>query len=311
MTHDAEAQAYTDRRQYGSRPWLWDPREKGFSHKKYFGAANITLLPPDGLHRARRPVENQLSTLRCGPTQAVVGNAYIRRVRFSPEYQTVKISLQQNRPVDDYGSEPKAVMNSLRDDGSLYIDMSPVALAKDGQQESVNPKRFSKELDEKAQLNRIIAYLGVDDQYDYFDDIRWALYRAYKAGTDTGPVVHAFSPWYEEWTVARKGVVAPVYSNMAGWHAYLFIDWCLIDGIPYLIAQNSYGENVGDRGFFYFPREVVNREFAKWGSALKIPTGALTEEQIATAKRLDIYGTIQRAILAAWRALSEKFGAYA
>jgi hypothetical protein len=40
-------------------------------------------------------------------------------------------------------------------------------------------------------------------------------------------------------------------------------------------------------------------------SHVGIPTGALTEEQIATAKRLDIYGTIQREILAAWHALSE------
>ena len=55
----------------------------------------------------------------------------------------------------------------------------------------------------------------------------------------------------------------------------------------------------------------MNREFKKWGTALKIPTGMLTPQQIENAKRLDVIGQIQRAILQAWYLLSERFGRYA
>lgn len=120
--------------------------------------------------------------------------------------------------------------------------------------------------------------------------------------------MHAFGRWFSEWTDPAKDIVPTHYDNFVGWHAYLFIDWCIIDGIEYLIAQNSYGPDAGDNGFLYFPREVVNREFALRGTALKIPTGALTKEQIELAKQETIAGRIQRMILDIWHALSEGYG---
>ena len=33
----------------------------------------------------------------------------------------------------------------------------------------------------------------------------------------------------------------------------------------YLVAQLSQGEDVGDRGLFYLPREVVNKEIGAYG----------------------------------------------
>jgi len=295
----------------GSKSWRWDPRERKFSHRRYFGAPDFSQLPKDGLHRPRRIVENQQMTIRCGAYSAAVGNGYLRNVRFHPDWQAVSIGRKQGRPVDNYGSEPRAVMNSLRDDGSILFDASPLHLATHGQEATGFAGYYPKELDAQAQNNRITAYLGVDDRYDYFDDIRWALFKAYHPATGTGAVVHAFGRWYDEWTNPKNGIIPLAYGAFAGWHAYLFIDWCIIDGIEYLVAQNSYGTDVGDKGFLYFPREVVNREFAVWGSALKIPTGALTKEQIELAKQETTLGRIQRLILDYWYALSEAFGRYA
>jgi hypothetical protein len=305
---DAEGQAYTKVRFNGSRPWRWDPRETHFSHKRYFGAPDLTQLPKGGLHRPRRPIENQLWSVRCGAYSAAVGNGYIRKLRFHPDWQAIKIGKQQGRSVDINGSEPRACMNSMRDDGSVLWDASNIHIESHGIEQSGFPGYFPPSLDEQAQSNRITAYLGVDDKFDYFDDIRWALFRAYSPANGTGPVVHAFGRWFNEWTNSPGGIVTSVYQSLAGWHAYIFIDWCVIGGREYLIAQNSGGEGVGDRGYFYFPREVVNREFAIWGTALKIPTGALTKEQIELAKQETPFGRIQRAILQAWYLLSEKFG---
>jgi hypothetical protein len=307
--NDAETQAYQRRHlRAGSRPWRWDPRETGFSHKKHFGSASPQALPKDGLKRPRRPVEDQLYTLRCGAYSAAVSNGYIRSIRFHPDWQAIKIGKKQGYSVDIKGSEPRACMSSLRDDGSIPFDASVVHLAQHRMEETANPFNYPATADDMAQHNRITAYLGVDDKFDYFDDIKWALFRAYNPATRTGPVVHAFGTWYDEWTEAPHGFVPSFYQSFTGWHAYLFVDWCNIDGREYLIAQNSYGSGLGDKGFFYFPREVVNREFAKWGSALKIPTGALTKEQIELAKQENTAGWIQRMILQAWYILSEKYG---
>src|SRR5687767_2570480 len=206
----------------GVRPWKWDPRERGFSHKKYFGAPDLNLLPRDGLSRARRPVENQGPTLRCGAYSSAVSNGYLRKLRFHPDWQAKKIGQKQGRHVDNYGSEPRAIMNALRDDGSLFYDLSNVHLETDGVAKSGDWNSYPENLDWKAEANRISGYLGVDGAHDYFDDIRWALFKAYDRNSATGAVVHAFSQWYDEWSAAYNGVIPRSYSHPAGWHAYLF-----------------------------------------------------------------------------------------
>ena len=312
MKPDAEAQAYLNTRfQPGSKPWRWDPRERNFSHDRYFGSPDPSQLPKDGLHRPRRLVENQGATLRCGAYSVAVSNGYLRNTRFHPDWQAIAIGRKQGRPVDGYGSEPRACMNSLRDDGSLPWDASSFHLETHGVEQTAYEPYYPVDARTNAQDNRITAYLGVDEPYDTFDDIRWALFKAYHPSTGTGAVVHAFGRWFDEWTDPRKGIIPTSYTRFAGWHAYLFIDWTVIDGVEYLVAQNSYGTDVGDRGFLYFPREVINREFSIWGAALKIPTGALTKEQIELAKQETTAGRIQRMILEIWYALSERFGAYA
>lgn len=309
--NDAEAQAFMKPRfEPGSKPWRWDPRERNFSHTRFFGAAALSELPVAGLNRARRLVENQGATLRCGAYSASVSNGYLRNIRFHPDWQAVSIGRKQGRPVDENGSEPRAVMNSLRDDGSLPWDASSFHLETHGMEQTGFESYYPANAPEQAQNNRINGYLGVDAPYDVFDDIRWALFKAYHPATSTGAVVHAFGRWYHEWSDPVSGIVPHSYSTFAGWHAYLFIDWCLINGEPYLVAQNSYGKDIAEKGFVYFPRDVVNTEFATWGSALKIPTGILTKEQIELAKQETTFGRIQRAILQAWYLLSERFGSY-
>ncbi len=102
-----------DQLRYGSKRWKWDPRERGFSHSKFFGAADLSQLPREGLRRARRPVENQLTTLRCTAYAGAVANGYIHGLEFHPDWQAKKIGQKQRRNVDLSGAEPKAAMKSL------------------------------------------------------------------------------------------------------------------------------------------------------------------------------------------------------
>jgi hypothetical protein len=315
----------------GSKRWRWDPRERKFEHHRFYGAPNTAILPKEGLKRPLRPIENQRFTLRCGAYSAGVSNGYLRRLRFHPDWQAKKIGQKQKRNVDDYGSEPRAIMNSLRDDGSLFWDFSPIHLETHGAKESGDWYSYPDDLDEKAKGYRITGYLGVDGPHDTFDDIKWALFNAYDPVTGTGAVVHAFSQWYDEWTYAPNGIIglsygAPIaspsvswwkkawnslkrfFGAATGWHTYLFVDWCIINGVEYLISPGSYGTGVGNQGFFYFPREVINAEFKKWGTALKIPTGMLTEDMIQEAKKETALGLVIRKFLAFCYILSDAYG---
>ena len=292
----------------GVRPWKYDPREKGFSLRKYYGAPNLAIIPKGGLLRPRRPIENQGNTLRCGAYSSAVSNGYLRNARFHPDYQAKKIGQRQGKNVDDFGSEPRAIMDTMCKDGSALYELFPLHLETHGIEATRDWNAYPETLDSAAQSFRIKAYLGCDTPGDYFDDVRWALFNAYDPITKTGAVVHAFSMWYQEWTYAAGGVIPLGYQMRSGWHTYLFVDWTVIDGIEYLIAQNSYGNDAGHNGYYYFPREVVNREFAKWNTALKIPTGILTAEQVALAKQENPWGRLQRLIIDAWFALSQKYG---
>ena len=171
---------------FGSRRWKWDPRERGFSHKRFYGAADLSVLPREGLKRPRRPIENQGMTLRCTAYAGAVANGYIHNLRFHPDWQAKKIGQKQGRNIDDNGADPKAAMSSLRDDGSLILDLWPLNLANNGPEATANWSSYPDNLDKNAKDFRALAYFGVDDAFDLFDDVRYALWNAYDPKTGKG-----------------------------------------------------------------------------------------------------------------------------
>lgn len=66
--------------------------------------------------------------------------------------------------------------------------------------------------------------------------------------------------WQPEWEGSKQGIVSlPKVWYRTGAHAFCVKDVVTINGIMYLKVQNSRGENSGDHGFWYFPKEVVNK----------------------------------------------------
>lgn len=269
---------------YQQQPWSNDPRSEKFAHHKLFGS--IRQLPRT-LNRPRRPVEDQGDTLRCAAYASAVNGGYIHSQTFSASYQADKISAIQGWNIDDRGSDPNAAMKSQRDFGYL--------------------PQGAKYDDALAQNKRVAGYVKVTahDGMDYFDAVREALVMAYDDHDEEGAVVQAFGRWFHEWTHAS--FIPKEYTSFAGYHAYLFVDFTTLNGQDFLIAQNSYGRNVGSEGFHYFPRDVVNKEFAQRGVSLKIAK-PLTEEQIARAKENSVWGAIQRTIIQIWGIISDKYG---
>ena len=98
------------------------------------------------------------------------------------------------------------------------------------------------------------------DILDYFDSIRYAMLPTLgeKRSVSWG------TPWFTLWeALARSGQsIMPIpditTANSISWHNSKFCGWKTINGIPYLINKSWQGTTIGDNGFLYFSREVVN-----------------------------------------------------
>lgn len=94
--------------------------------------------------------------------------------------------------------------------------------------------------------------------HDKFDNMRSQLWlnRGAMRSIVTG------CKWRHAWTDIQGGVIPPeVPEGPYTPHSFKVCGQKIIDGRPHLVAQLSNGDKIGDKGFFYFPREVVNTEF--------------------------------------------------
>ena len=249
-------------------------------------------------------MENQKSTTRCIGYASAVNGGYIYNQRYHPDWQAAKIGQIQGRTVDNNGGDPNATMKSQRDYGYVPYETIPTAFSLEiNTIENTGMDVFGTQYDLAAEPYKVAGFVKVDGPLDLFDDIRSSLLQAYDPVTKKGATVQAFGRWYQEWTYAENGIIKNGYQILAGYHCYLFIDWKNINGVDYLIAHNSYGYENGDNGLFYFPRDIVNREFDLSGTSLKI-VKALTPEQKALAAQETPFGKIQRMIIRAWYLIS-------
>ena len=126
-----------------------------------------------------------------------------------------------------------------------------------------NWENWPRELEAYALPHKKKTMFFVDGPHDIFDNIVMTLWM--KRGQKCS--VLAGINWRYSWNGAEGGVVAKTgWENDRGeGHCINFKGVKYIDGAPYLVAQNSWGTGIGDRGMFYFPREVVNSECANYG----------------------------------------------
>lgn len=99
---------------------------------------------------------------------------------------------------------------------------------------------------------------------DHFDAIRYAMLQG---GFEKRSVSWG-TPWFPSWEAQALGKVKIMpmpteqefknaYTSI-GWHNSKFSGWVTIDGKPYLKNKSWQGTEVGENGWLYFSREVVN-----------------------------------------------------
>lgn len=105
-------------------------------------------------------------------------------------------------------------------------------------------------------LDNASSYLQVtpSNGMDMFDSMRATMMQA-NAPLEAGVT------WYEDWDNSPNGIVPASYQTVLGGHAIKLAGWKTINGMPYIVVQNSWGSDAGDGGLFYFSREIANKIF--------------------------------------------------
>lgn len=105
-------------------------------------------------------------------------------------------------------------------------------------------------------------YSAVDGPHDLFDNFRSVLWknRRERRAIITGCYFRS------SWMTVQGGIIPKTYESVGSPHAFIFIGQKTINGEIYLVALLSSNIKYGDNGLFYFPREVVNREFKPFGA---------------------------------------------
>lgn len=221
---------------------------RDFSHKKFFGAAplhnNDFLFAP-------LEIKDQRQSDFCTAFAVTEIREDTEKVPLSPEFQFAQSKQIEGRYNTFGASQYDALKAAVK--GALEKKLAPLSIDKNTRDECANWKNWPQNLFEASPIHRAQSYFAVDGWSDQFDSIRGVMQ------TQSRPIfVGTF--WQPEWTFAQGGkITESLGSDKSSPHAFVIRGQKTFDGKLYLIAQNSYGTDLGDHGFYYFPRSQVNK----------------------------------------------------
>lgn len=242
--------------------------QKNFSLSTVFGSLAKDEIPsfdfdimPDG------PLKDQKDLDFCHAFAAAAASGVQDDQAFSPYYQAAKISLLKGN-FHTWGADMQTALASTTKFGSCPDAFCPYSYPEQTRDFLADWRNYPDNLDILAKPYQKQSYFDVDGPYDIFDNIRAALWkhRPYARLAIAGCI------WHDEWTSAPGGMIPAQASPGGNGHMFLFKGQRQFPGEsePRLKAQLSSGAEIGDRGYFYFTRAVVNREFAPFGQMMLV-----------------------------------------
>lgn len=248
---------------------------RDFPHHKLFGISvlsipNITFMAS----RVQPVINNQKDSEDCTGCATSEINQGIQGIEppdtFDFLYQMAKI-LQIQGIQGETEADLRSAAQSLVTYGSLLKSRSPYTLEEGLPTDKTIPflddwTNWPPILDTYAAKYKLGSYLNVisDPTLDAFDNIRLALWNSI---SEVSPTLYSAVMlgvnWRPEWTNAPGGIITDNYTvSEGGGHDLKFIGQAMVNDIIYLVAQNSWSKSMGQNGYYYFPRNVINIEAA-------------------------------------------------
>ena len=229
---------------FGLKKTKYDPRD--YHMKKTFGSVSVVL--PDQFIIGTCPIKNQMATEFCTAFASYVLAALEDNADYSPEFFYAK-EVELSGKID--GQDLRTPCQVAVKYGFLPQNLAPNTTLNQPSSFLSNPANWPFSDDLAAAPNKRQSYYRCDGT---FEEIKQTLYQT-KLAILTG------IEWYNSFTYALGGICPEDYSQLGGLHCIPLVGFKKINGIDYLIVQNSYGTQIGDGGYFYFSEAVFNKVF--------------------------------------------------
>lgn len=217
-------------------------------------------------------VRNQFNTDFCSAFATILASEIDEKVRLSEEYQFAKTK-QVMGSFEPWGADLRSACKAITKYGSLEAIESPFNID-DDRNRIADWLNWDISCDQKALIHRKKSFFSVDGFTSRFDSIKNAIYKHNR-------VVITGAKWRQSWL--NNKIIPEVYEDEGFGHAFCFKGFTEINGEEYLIAHLSNGEEIGDKGCFYFPRSVVERE-CEFGNFILVDMDPETAEYLSSYK---------------------------
>ena len=204
----------------------------------------------------------------------------------SQKYQFMQTKLAEGR-TDTWGASLEDALGVPVKIGALKKEDEPEQF-KDAQRDEYVEWSKWPPLEEKAspQVQQSYWWIEQGGYPSIFDALIANLYQ----NLEKKNIIISGAPWRNSWTFSQgsmsvRGQIPkelPDNDPKMG-HAFDFCGVKHIAGEAHLVAHLSNGEGFGDKGHFYFPKNVVEKEF-KYGFAMYLDIPAGTAKKISTSK---------------------------
>jgi len=268
------------------------PDNRDFQFRKLFGAINTSLFPDNFIVRNPIKIKNQGDTDFCTAFALTAVSEIQEEIELDPLWQFAKIK-QLEGNWETWGADLRMACKSAVKFGSLPEGLSPYHLDDKNRDFLANWANWDSELDLPAQYHEKKTYWSVDNGFEGF---RMALYLN-KTAILTGVL------WCNEWTYSEGGIINKKGTPTEG-HSLAVIGWKTINNALYLVVQNSYGDDVGDKGLYYFHRDLVDKMFIFGGFAF-VDLSPEEAKKLAWSLRIKIMEKIKNILTKISIALNE------
>jgi hypothetical protein len=156
---------------------------------------------------------------------------------------------------DSWGSDLRSACKSaVKPYGFLKGDAAIVSAPANMTIRDESLTQFPREKDSEAADYRKESFFAVTGPYDFFDQVRSALWQT----RDEERSVLTGIDWRPEWTPQKDGYITDPGGNESYGHAIKIFGFETIASIDFLVAQLSNGKEIGRGGIFSLSRGIVN-----------------------------------------------------
>lgn len=233
--------------------------DRDFALGGVFGYAKIEDVPTtDFIVAEPLTIKDQKDTDYCAGFAVTEVSEDQEGVELSPEYQFFSAKrIAGNK--EEWGVDLRTACKSAVKYGSLPIFASQEMSGKP-RDYILEEKNWPYHSDFVANNYKKSTFFKVEGPYDTFDNIRCALWKNKKNDCTIVTGVK----WRFAWIEAKGGIITEANGDGFG-HAFKIFGQKVINGELFLVAQLSNGTQVGDKGLYYFNREVTNSEIGPYG----------------------------------------------